>query len=297
MLERVGLAGMENKKPNQLSGGQMQRVAIARALINNPEILLADEPTGALDSETSVQIMDLLKEVASNCLVIMVTHNPDLAEKYSSRIISLKDGLIIGDTNPYSEAEEQAESIEAPNPTLEKAKMSFWTAAKLSAKNLIAKLKRTVLTVIAASIGIVGTSAVLAVSQGVRGYIDSIQDDMLSGNPVYVARNSIDLSVLMNSMTDLQKREVVSSSIKDGKLDVDFMVEQLTSLSKSMIQNEIDEDYVRYVDQMPSDYYAALSKDYGIDVMNNLYTDAILRADETTDKQVSYSLRALMGYC
>ena len=236
-LDRVGLEGLYKKHPNQLSGGQCQRVAIARALVNEPDILLADEPTGALDSVTSIQIMDLIREISKEKLVIMVTHNPDLAEKYSSRIISLKDGLIIGDTNPYSEAEEQAESIEAPNPALEKAKMSFWTAAKLSAKNLVAKLKRTVLTVIAASIGIVGTSAVLAVSQGVRGYIDSIQDDMLSGNPVYVARNSIDLSVLMNSMTDLQKREVVSSSIKDGKLDVDFMVEQLTSLSKSMIHH------------------------------------------------------------
>ena len=203
-LDKVGLAGQYKKKPNQLSGGQCQRVAIARALVNEPEILLADEPTGALDTVTSVQIMELIKEIAKEKLVIMVTHNPDLAEQYSTRIVRLLDGEIIEDTNPYSEEDEikdtetrkekiaselkkeQEESVKGKKKVIlkEKAKMSMWTAFKLSARNLYSKMKRTVLVVIAGSIGIIGVASVLSVSQGVNDYINSMQDDLLSGNPV-----------------------------------------------------------------------------------------------------------------
>ena len=224
-LDKVGLEGQYYKHANQLSGGQCQRVAIARALVNEPEILLADEPTGALDTVTSVQIMDLIKEIAKERLVIMVTHNPDLAEKYSTRIIRLLDGEVQDDSNPFNEEDEakeieeikQAEEAQfvAETETLtpeevevykkkkakekEKAKMSFWTAFKLSARNLYSKLKRTVLVVIAGSIGIIGVSAVLAVSQGVRDYITSIQDDLLSGNPIQITKSGIDYETLINS--------------------------------------------------------------------------------------------------
>ena len=156
-LDKVGLKDMYSKKPSELSGGQCQRVAIARALVNKPDILLADEPTGALDSKTSVQIMDLIKEISKEKLVIMVTHNPDLAEKYSTRIINLLDGKVVGDTNPYSFEEEEKERGQVANEEeKEKAKMSWWTAFKLSAKNLLSKAKRTSLIVVASSIGIVG---------------------------------------------------------------------------------------------------------------------------------------------
>ena len=199
-LEKVGLAGLEKKKPNQLSGGQMQRVAIARALINEPEILLADEPTGALDSETSIQIMDLLKEVAKDCLVIMVTHNPDLANAYSSRIIKMKDGVLLNDSHPYSdeeEANEQRKVVEQPLEKVNKgnkknSSMSFLTATGLSLSNLFSKLKRTVLIAIAGSIGIIGVSSVLAVSNGVHNYIDNMQNDMISQYPISIAESSID---------------------------------------------------------------------------------------------------------
>ena len=298
-LAKVGLEGLEKKLPNQLSGGQCQRVAIARALVNEPEILLADEPTGALDSVTSIQIMDLIKEISKEKLVIMVTHNPDLAKKYSTRIIGLKDGLIESDSQPFSEEEEAKETESLPsNNQIEKAKMSWWTAFKLSAKNLHAKAKRTALTVVAASIGIVGVSAVLAVSNGITEYIASMQDDMLSGNPVYVATSSIDLSALMNTMSGISMGSTVRAGVKDGKIDVDFIVEQLTTLSESTISNNIDEDYVRYLDQMPESYYSAMAKYYGISVMNNLYTDTIINTGGNgAEKQVNFSLRAMTGYC
>ena len=187
-LDKVGLANEYYKKPNQLSGGQSQRVAIARALVNEPEILLADEPTGALDSKTSVQIMELIKEIAKDRLVIMVTHNSELALKYSSRIINLLDGEVISDSNPYAFSEEMKEAkSEIKN---EKAKMTLLTSFKLSFKNLLSKMKRTVLTCIAGSIGIIGVSVVLAFSSGIRGYIDSMEDDMLSGNPIKIMDES-----------------------------------------------------------------------------------------------------------
>ncbi|MGM9808622.1 MAG: ABC transporter ATP-binding protein, partial [Bacilli bacterium] len=199
-LDRVGLKDQYNKMPNQLSGGQCQRVAIARALVNEPEILLADEPTGALDTVTSVQIMELIKEIANERLVIMVTHNPDLAEKYSTRIIKLLDGEVQDDSNPFSEEEEikEVEAISHHNDN-EKAKMSLGTAIRLSFKNLFLKRKRTSMVAFAGSIGIIGVSMVLSFSAGIHGYIDSMQDDLLSGNPVSVEQETYDASMLLET--------------------------------------------------------------------------------------------------
>ena len=188
ILERVGLKGQENKKPNQLSGGQMQRVAIARALVNDPEIILADEPTGALDTETSVQVMELLKEVAKDRLVIMVTHNPELAERYSTRIIRLLDGEKIADSDPFDK-----EAV-AESRVMRKPKMGFKTAFSLSLKNLISKKARTILTSVAGSIGIIGVALVLALSNGFNAYMSRMQTDTLSTYPLTVSENSVDLS-------------------------------------------------------------------------------------------------------
>ena len=197
-LEKVGLADQMDKKPNQMSGGQMQRVAIARALINDPEILLADEPTGALDSETSVQVMELLKEVARDRLVIMVTHNPELAQTYSTRIIQLKDGLVTGDSNPYH-------SQQAPEPRQrgekgKKTSMSFLTALSLSLNNLMTKKGRTVLTSFAGSIGIIGIALILALSSGINAYINQVQEDTLSSYPITIQAESVDMTAMLTSL-------------------------------------------------------------------------------------------------
>ena len=200
-LEKVGLKDRIHNKPNQLSGGQAQRVAIARALINDPEIVLADEPTGALDSVTSVQIMELLKEISKDRLVIMVTHNPELAEQYSTRIIRLLDGEVVGDTMPYSEEDEIAETAKTAQEDQpktnkgrkKKSSMSVGMAFMLSLKNLLSKVKRTTMVAFAGSIGIIGVSMVLAISAGVRGYIADMENDMLSGYPLEVSVTSIDM--------------------------------------------------------------------------------------------------------
>ena len=260
-LEAVGLGDVSKKKPNQLSGGQMQRVAIARALVNDPEILLADEPTGALDSGTSIQIMELLKEVAKDRLVIMVTHNPELAKAYSNRIVTMKDGLVIDDTNPYDDKDEKYEVKEISK---KKAKMSLGTAFALSSKNLVSKIKRTSLVVIAGSIGIIGVSAVLAVSYGVKSYIRSMQDDMLSGNPVTISETALDLSTMMKASSESMINSSLKESIEDGKINIQYMVEYLAkqqnNLSGYSLKNHINEDYLKFVEQMPNDYYSAIMK-------------------------------------
>lgn len=195
-LEEVGLADHLHKRPNQMSGGQMQRIAIARALVNEPDILLADEPTGALDTDTSSQIMDLLKEVAKDRLVVMVTHNPELAEEYSSRIIELRDGQVITDTNPLNIDDEDATESEHRN--LGKASMSFLTALSLSFNNLSSKKARTFLTAFAGSIGIIGIALILSLSTGVNDYINNIQEDTMSAYPITIEEQSIDLDSLVN---------------------------------------------------------------------------------------------------
>ena len=194
-LKEVGLSDHIHKRPNQLSGGQMQRVAIARALINNPDILLADEPTGALDSETSVQIMNLLKKISKDKLVIMVTHNPDLAKEYSNRIISLKDGEVTNDTNPY----DGKEKIKSKQGKSKKTSMSFLTALSLSLNNLMTKKGRTLLTAFAGSIGIIGIALILSLSNGVNNYIAKIQEDTLTSYPLMIEKSTVDTATLMTS--------------------------------------------------------------------------------------------------
>ncbi len=196
-LEQVNLADQAHKKPNQLSGGQMQRVAIARALVNNPDIVLADEPTGALDSQTSVQVMELLKEVANDRLVVMVTHNPELAEQYATRIVNLKDGKIQSDTNPYVIEKEQDNQLTHKN--MGKTSMSFFTSLLLSFHNLKTKKGRTLLTSFAGSIGIIGIALILSLSNGVNTYIKSVQEDTLSEYPIQIQRSGIDISSLLVS--------------------------------------------------------------------------------------------------
>ncbi len=195
VLEKVGLKDQMKKKPNQMSGGQMQRVAIARALINDPDILLADEPTGALDSETSIQIMEILKEISKDKLIIMVTHNPELAEKYANRTIRLVDGLITGDSNPYTEEQQLKDKPEK----VRKTSMSFFTALSLSLNNLMTKKGRTILTAFAGSIGIIGIALILSLSNGVQVYIDDIQRDTLASYPLTIDESSTDISSFFNS--------------------------------------------------------------------------------------------------
>lgn len=275
-LDRVGLKERMYNKPNQLSGGQAQRVAIARALINDPEILLADEPTGALDSVTSVQIMELLKEIASDRLVIMVTHNPELADKYSTRIISLLDGEVVGDSKPYS-AEEEIAEIERSAKELprvnkgkkKKSSMSRGMAFMLSLKNLLSKAKRTTMVAFAGSIGIIGVSMVLAISSGVQGYIDDMQNDMLSGYPLSVTETAIDMNLLMDNA---QKEKIEIPKLKD-KIYINSMLDRLMEFNNAVTANVITEDYKKYVDAMPSSYYNALVYDYGFEMANYIYAD------------------------
>ena len=293
VLEKVGLGEHLNKRPNQLSGGQCQRVAIARALVNDPEILLADEPTGALDTKTSVQIMKLMTEIAGELLVIMVTHNPELAQQYSTRIISLLDGQMIYDTDPYSDEEEEAEcraraekeAAEAAadggkKKRKERAKMGFATAFALSGRNLIAKKGRTM--GIAGSIGIIGVAIVLAFSSGIQGYIASMQNDMLSGYPLYVSQNAVDysqlLSLTMNMLEDEDK-----SYYESNKIYLNHMVETLTQLGGTQITNNITQDYIDYVEKMPEEYYEAIRYSYGINFANNIYTDYVYDEEGTLD--------------
>ena len=294
-LDRVGLSNQYYKKPNQLSGGQCQRVAIARALVNDPEILLADEPTGALDTVTSVQIMDLIKEISEERLVIMVTHNPELAEEYSTRIVRLLDGEVIEDTNPMGEYEIQAEidaeeaerlaeaeAINAlPEPEKEKrikqnkkkkekAKMSFLTAFKLSARNLWSKKGRTAMVGFAGSIGIIGIAMVLAFSAGIKGYVASMQDDMLSGNPITVTESTLDLAALTGMINNAMGEKIEKIP---GNVYVSSLVEYIIKSGDTVITNDISEDYMRFVSNMPSEYYNAILYDYGIDLLPNIFVD------------------------
>ena len=300
VLDRVGLSGKYSKKPNQLSGGQCQRVAIARALVNDPEILLADEPTGALDTATSVQIMDLIKEISGERLVIMVTHNPDLAKRYSTRIIHLLDGKVTEDSTPFPAAEEIRECAATADAAerlalrtgksagKEKAKMSFFTALRLSARNLFSKKGRTAMVGFAGSIGIIGIAVVLAFSSGIKGYVASMQDDMLSGNPVTISETAFDFQAISSMMGTQQKAEIVK---QPNRVYINSMVEYIAKMNKNvkslMIKNDITEDYIKYVRAMPSEYYAAMLFDYGIDMTNSIYTDFSQKAGLTENISIN----------
>lgn len=270
-LDKVGLSDQYYKKPNQLSGGQSQRVAIARALVNDPEILLADEPTGALDTVTSKQIMDLIKEIASDRLVIMVTHNPELAEEYSTRIINLLDGEVIDDSNPYkSKTKILKEKTKEP----ERAKMSWWTTFKLSIQNLLSKKNRSILTSIASSIGIIGISLVLSLSFGVQLFIKNTQEDMLSGNPILIEESAFDMEAIMQGMSPIDKQEIIKEA---GYVNVDEMIEIIAKRSKEtngmFVENTITEEYINYLKELPEEDVAAIFFDRQIDISNNIYLD------------------------
>lgn len=228
-LNKVGLKDHLDKKPNQLSGGQMQRVAIARALVNDPKILLADEPTGALDSETSIQIMDLLKEIANDRLVIMVTHNPELAKEYSTRIVELKDGKIISDTKPFLDNITEVKELNN-----KRTKMSFFTALSLSLNNLLTKKGRTLLTAFAGSIGIIGIALILSLSSGVNNYINNVQEDTLTSYPLTIEKKSQDLSKIFND-----KKEDKSSRDKN-------FVYVNEKMSKMVSQNVQENDLISF---------------------------------------------------
>ena len=292
-LDRVGLKGEYYKRPNQLSGGQCQRVAIARALVNEPDILLADEPTGALDSKTSVQIMELIKEISSEKLVIMVTHNAEIAEKYSTRIVRLVDGEIIEDTNPYTEEEEQLELIKAEseiqaNVTEQtpknikakkikkpRAKMSWWTAFKLSLKNLFTKRGRTILTSFAGSIGIIGISLILAVSQGTTAYINHVQQTTLSSYPLTLEKTSLDLTSLMQSFMNVGGGTVEHD--KDAVYKEPIITELVNALSKVETSENDLKSFKAYIEEQlddpNSELYGAISGvQYSYDLDLLIYT-------------------------
>ena len=259
-LKKVGLKDHKDKKPNQMSGGQMQRVAIARALVNDPDILLADEPTGALDSKTSVQIMDLLKEIAKDRLVVMVTHNPDLAKQYSTRIVKLKDGVITDDSNPY-DGEEQKVSTNIGKKT----SMSFLTALSLSLNNLMTKKARTFLTAFAGSIGIIGIALILSLSNGVAKYIDNKEEEALSNYPLTIQKNTMDMTSMMTSMMESSKEEYNDDLIHSNNI----LSNLLTSL-KTKTNNL--KDFKSFLDDNKKIKKYANDIQYKYDLDINLYT-------------------------
>lgn len=246
-LEQVGLGDQLTKKPNQMSGGQMQRVAIARALVNDPDILLADEPTGALDSDTSVQIMEILKEISKDKLIIMVTHNPDLAESYASRIIRLKDGLITDDSQPYN--------TEVTTKTATSAKMtamSYITALSLSLNNLLTKKGRTILTSFAGSIGIIGIALILSISTGVNNYIDKVQEDTLSSYPLSIMAESVDMSELMTTMMGLNNEDGSNKHGNDAVYANTIMNDMMRAMTNSEVQSNNLKAFKKYLDEQMS---------------------------------------------
>lgn len=292
-LKKVGLIEHINKKPNQLSGGQMQRVAIARALVNNPDILLADEPTGALDSKTSVQIMNLLKEVAKDRLVIMVTHNSDLAEKYSTRIIDLKDGEIKGDTNPYNKSDENNETTKD-----KKTNMNFLTALSLSLNNLMTKKGRTILTAFAGSIGIIGIALILSLSSGVQNYINRVQEETLTSYPLMIEDNSVDLTSVMTEQMDKLKKD--ENTKQSNKIYSNNMMTDTLSIMSSKVQSNNLKSFKEYIEKNKEINKYTTSIDYKYNIELQLYKsdiedkivkvnpNTILSTMGITDMQASY---------
>lgn len=271
-LEKVGLGDQLYKKPNQMSGGQMQRVAIARALVNDPDILMADEPTGALDSETSVQIMELLKEISRDKLIIMVTHNPELATEYASRIIKLKDGLIVSDSAPYSsENEEQQEGSVGRRPS-----MSFLTALSLSTNNLMTKKARTVLTAFAGSIGIIGIALIMSLSNGIQNYIDKVQKDTLSSYPLTIQAETMDMSSMMTSMMGVQAQAEENRHDKDAVYSSTVMYEMMNSIASAETQTNNLKPFKQYLEDENGElapYISSIQYSYDLDM--NLYAQDV----------------------
>ncbi len=277
-LEKVGLGDQLHKRPNQMSGGQMQRVAIARALVNDPEIILADEPTGALDSETSLQIMEILKSISKNKLIIMVTHNPELAEEYSSRIIRLLDGQVVSDSDPYTPEEAAKEK----GKKAKKPSMSFFTALALSFNNLLTKKGRTFMTSFAGSIGIIGIALILSVSQGVQAYIDGVQEDTLTSYPVALQAETLDLSSVLTNVMGADPGALTHET--DKVYSSSAMYEMMNALTGAETETNDLKAFKEYLESEENEiapYVSAVQYSYDLDF--NIYTkDAegkILKSD------------------
>lgn len=265
-LEEVGLKEQIHKRPNQLSGGQMQRVAIARALVNNPDIILADEPTGALDTKTSVQVMEILKKISKDKLIIMVTHNPELAEKYSSRIIKILDGKITDDSDPIEHQKEEKKKDTKKRRT----SMKFLTALRLSLNNLMTKKGRTILTSFAGSIGIIGIALILAISTGVQNYINKVEEDTLSSYPITIEESTVDMSSLMQSMSG-ENKDNTENKEEEKVYSADIMNDMITTLSNKKQSNNLKE-LKKYLDDGDNEITKnSNSIKYGYDLNINLY--------------------------
>ncbi len=271
-LEKVGLGDQLHKKPNQMSGGQMQRVAIARALVNNPDILLADEPTGALDTKTSVQVMDLLKEVAKDRLVVMVTHNPELAEEYATRIIKVRDGNIIDDSDPFEIKDEK----EAEHKNMGKSSMSLATAVSLSFNNLKSKIGRTLLTAFAGSIGIIGIALILSLATGVNNYIEDIQRDTMTSYPIQIDAQTMDLSSFIGGHQEIieETREEMANREMDKIYSNARQLEMANSLTNSITTNNL-KDFKAFLDDPNNEIHKYTTENgivYSYDVNFDVYT-------------------------
>ncbi len=269
-LRKVGLGDQLQKKPNQLSGGQMQRVAIARALVNSPDILLADEPTGALDTETSIQIMELLKEIAKDRLIIMVTHNPELAEQYASRIIRLKDGLITDDSNAIV-----GDTVENPDKLRQKrTSMGFFSALSLSLTNLMTKKARTLLTAFAGSIGIIGIALIMSLSNGIQNYIDKVQEDTLSSYPITIQAESVDMTGMMTSLMGIQAADAKNAHDRDAVYSSTIMYDLMNSMVSAEKETNNLRDFKAWLDSDTDgirNYISSIQYSYDLDM--NLYAE------------------------
>lgn len=287
VLEKVGLGDQIHKKPNQMSGGQMQRVAIARALVNNPDILLADEPTGALDSATSIQIMELLKEISKDRLIIMVTHNPELAEKYSSRIVRLLDGKVTDDTMPYEPTDSRVtENNKAKRVKKRKGtSMSFLTALSLSANNLMTKKGRTLLTAFAGSIGIIGIALILALSSGFQSYIKKVEEDTLSSYPIAIEEEQVDYSSMMSAFMGQHVGE--ASEKEDGKIYSNNIISEMLNSMMSQVKVNNLADFKKFIEDRNNGFDELVSDiQYGYSTTLNIYkedtSDGIVQVNPST---------------
>ena len=282
-LEDVGLKEQIHKRPNQLSGGQMQRVAIARALVNNPDIILADEPTGALDTKTSVQIMEILKEISKDKLIVMVTHNPDLAKKYSSRIVKILDGVITDDSKPFTKEDEEKEKD--TNAKSGRTSMKFFTALRLSLNNLMTKKGRTILTSFAGSIGIIGIALILSISNGVQNYINRVEEETLSSYPITIEESTVDLSSMIQKLMGEQEEGEITK--EDGKIySTDVMTDMISTLSSKIQSNNLTELKKHMEEENNEITNNANAIQYNYDLKLNLYKenteDGIVKVNPST---------------
>ena len=282
-LEDVGLKEQIHKKPNQLSGGQMQRVAIARALVNNPDIILADEPTGALDTKTSVQIMEILKEISKDKLIVMVTHNPELAEKYSTRIVKILDGVITDDSKPFTKEDRKKEKDAKAKDG--RTAMKFFTALRLSLNNLMTKKGRTLLTAFAGSIGIIGIALILSISNGVQNYINRVEEDTLSSYPITIDESTVDISSMMESMMGETDEE--AESYEDGKIySRDIMNDMISTLSSKVSNNNLEalKNHIENENSTIKENASSIQYNYNLNI--NLYkedtSNGVVRVNPST---------------